>query len=95
MSDSAPRTNETAILSLETTNQTKKMENPEKEELAASNSAVFSYPGTQKRILIMISLYLAIFLVALVRELLTLQIGLLTRTQGPKYHIDSNPTNYG
>jgi hypothetical protein len=67
MSDSASRNNETALSSLETTDQSKKMGNPEKKEPAASNSAIFPYPGAQKRILIMISLYLAIFLVALVR----------------------------
>jgi len=52
---------------------------------AATAAAAVPYPSNQKRILIMTALYLAVFLVTLVRpalfqggKLLTLQIGLLT-----------------
>jgi hypothetical protein len=84
MSDSSSRDDNRSILPLRTTNQTEKMENPEKNEPVASDFAAVSYPSTQKRILIMVALYLAMFLVTLVREpplfpvaLITLQIGLL------------------
>jgi hypothetical protein len=56
------------------------------------------YPSNQKRILIMISLYLAIFLVTLVR-LLSCKIkfkiitALLIAGIGPKYYINCNPSN--
>lgn len=86
MSDSASRDDKT---SLRSTNQTEKMEKKEAAASAAvaattAGSAV-PYPSNQKRILIMTALYLAVFLVTLVRPApfpgsnsLTLQIGLLT-----------------
>jgi hypothetical protein len=86
MSDSASRDDKT---SLRNTNKTETME---KEEEAAASAPVAAaaavavpYPSNQKRILIMTALYLAVFLVTLVRpdpfsrqQLLTLQIELLT-----------------
>jgi hypothetical protein len=59
MSDSASHDDKT---SLRSTNQTEKMEKKE-----ATAAAAVPYPSNQKRVLIMTALYLAIFLVTLVR----------------------------
>jgi hypothetical protein len=88
MSDSASHDDKT---SLRSTNQTEKMEKKEAAASAAvaaataTAAAVVPYPSNQKRILIMAALYLAVFLVTLVRPApfpgsnsSTLQIGLLT-----------------
>jgi hypothetical protein len=67
MSDSASRDDKT---SLRSTNQTEKMEKKEaaaSAAVAAAAAAAAPYPSNQKRILIMTALYLAIFLVTLVR----------------------------
>jgi hypothetical protein len=52
------------------------------------------YPGLQKRILIMISLYLSIFLVTLVRHVYASAFNLLTMAVGPKHYLDGNPSNH-
>jgi hypothetical protein len=83
MSNSVSRDDKTPIPSLGSTNQTEKMENSEEKEPAASHTSALTYPSIQKRILIMVALYLAMFLVTLVQiprfpvELLTCQFGLL------------------
>lgn len=69
MSDSASRDDKT---SLRSTNQTEKMEKKEAAASAAvaaapAAAAAVPYPSNQKRILIMTALYLAVFLVTLVR----------------------------
>ena len=74
MSDSASHDDKT---SLRNTNQTEKME--KKEEAAASTTvaaaaAAVPYPSNHKRILIMTALYLAVFLVTLVRPPLPFQV---------------------
>ena len=60
MSDSASHDDKT---SLKSTNQREKME---KKEATAAATAV-PYPSNQKRVVIMTALYLAVFLVTLVR----------------------------
>jgi hypothetical protein len=69
MSDSASHDDKT---SLRSTNQTEKMEKKEAAAsavvaAAAAAPAAVPYPSNQKRILIMTALYLAVFLVTLVR----------------------------
>ena len=95
MSDSASRDDKT---SLRSTNQTEKMEEAAASATVAvaaaaaaatatatATAAAAPYPNNQKRILIMTAVYLAVFLVTLVRPApfpgsnsSTLQIGLLT-----------------
>lgn len=64
MSDTSSRTTAASVPSSE--NQSENMENLKKDKTEVSNDVSESYPSTQKRILIMVALYLAMFLVTLV-----------------------------
>jgi hypothetical protein len=69
----------------------------EKEREKETSSAAPTYPSNQKRILIMMALYLAVFLVTLVRTnaVSYYKSPIITRTVGPKHHIDSDTAYYG